>query len=91
MTLREYLDAEKLSQQDFAERARVPASQVSLWLSGARRPGLENTEKVRTATDGKVTAADWLGTKPARRPRAPRSRGRRPAPRRVAAHVVPGA
>jgi transcriptional regulator with XRE-family HTH domain len=76
--LRAYLEAKRLTHEQFAEHASVPGPQVSLWLSGKRRPGLESAFKIERATGGAVKAADWV----------PASKGRRPAPHRAAARGV---
>ena len=49
-----------MTQLEFAELAGVPGPQVSMWLSGRRRPGLESAFKIEKATGGKVRATDWL-------------------------------
>jgi len=64
--LKKYLHRQGLTQEQFAVLARVPGPQVSLWLSGRRRPGLDSAFKLEQATGGAVRAADW------RRPSSPR-------------------
>ena len=61
-----HLKRNGLTQLAFAERARVPGPQVSMWLSGRRRPGLESALKIERATAGEVRAADWLAPRPRR-------------------------
>jgi transcriptional regulator with XRE-family HTH domain len=70
MTLDAYLRVNSLSQSEFAARARVPESQVSLWRRRERRPDTDNRLRIQKATDGAVTinAADWPKPKPERRP-----------------------
>ena len=63
MTAREKLSRfiadEELTQDQFADIARIPAPQISLWLSGKRRPGLMNAFKLERATRGIVRATEW--------------------------------
>jgi transcriptional regulator with XRE-family HTH domain len=80
MTLREYLDEKKLSQGEAAAALKVSPSEVSLWLSGKRRPSYENGSKIEEWSGGAVTAKDWAPKKS--------KQGRRPAPRRVSARVT---
>lgn len=58
--LRKYLTQNSMTQEQFAQTAKVPGPQVSLWLSGARRPSLASAFKIEAATDGVVRAADWI-------------------------------
>ena len=73
-----YLDAQKLTQEQFAQLAGVPGPQVSLWLSRRRRPGLESALKIARATRGEVKPEDWI---------VPPKTGRR-AQRRAAARKI---
>jgi transcriptional regulator with XRE-family HTH domain len=90
MTLREYLDARKLSQAAFAEKVGVSPTEVSLWLAGKRRPNLAHAFAVEDATEGEVAARYLLalgGGK--RRPKkSVRRRRRLAAPRRAAAREI---
>jgi transcriptional regulator with XRE-family HTH domain len=58
--LRKYLTQNSLTQEQFAMAAKVPGPQVSLWLSGARKPNLASAFKLEAATDGFVRATDWI-------------------------------
>lgn len=58
--LADHLRKTGMTQLEFAELAGVPGPQVSMWLSGRRRPGLESAFKIERATGGKVRATDWL-------------------------------
>lgn len=58
--LRKYLTQNGLTQEQFAGVAKVPGPQVSLWLSGARKPNLQSAFKLQVATDGFVRATDWI-------------------------------
>ena len=66
--LRKYLIQNGLTQEQFAAAAQVPGPQVSLWLSGSRKPSLASAFKLQKATDGFVQATDWI--QPSRRKRA---------------------
>ena len=60
LRLRQFLASKKLSQEEFAARAGVPGPQVSLWLSGRRRPNLDSAFKLELATGGAVKVRDWM-------------------------------
>lgn len=68
--LRAYMKRSGLTQEQLAAAADVPGPQVSLWLNRKRRPSLESAFKIERATAGEVTAADWLPSRRAHRPRA---------------------
>ena len=55
-----YLKQKKLTQQAFAEAAQVPGPQVSMWLSGRRKPGIASALKIERATRGQVRIQDWV-------------------------------
>ena len=57
--LKRWLKKSGLSQVEFAERARLSESTVSLLLSGGRSPGL-SAVAIEQATDGAVPANCWL-------------------------------
>ena len=65
--LKKWLAETKLSQADFATKAGLSESLVSLLLSGQRRPGI-SAATIERATEGAVPATSWLRT--LRRPRA---------------------
>lgn len=73
--LAKYLRGKKLTQEQFAEIAGVPGPQMSLWLSGKRKPGLESAVKIEDATGGFVNHRDWID-EPRSRRAAPRSAAR---------------
>lgn len=83
-----YLTEKKLTHEAFAARAGVPGPQVSLWLSGHRRPGLENAFRIQDATGGAVPASSWRERAGARRSVRKPTRGRRTAAKRAAARLV---
>ena len=60
MTLSEYLSAKKLTRAQFAEMLGVHAVTVSKWCSGAMRPEWSRLRAIADATDGAVTAEDFL-------------------------------
>jgi DNA-binding transcriptional regulator YdaS (Cro superfamily) len=60
MTLTEYLRSQKETHDAFARRLGVHSVTVSKWCSGAMRPSWPKMEAISRATDGAVTAADFL-------------------------------
>ena len=66
MRLADYLSANKLSAAEFAARIGVHRSTVSRWLEPVReggevfRPSWDLLAKIRDATDGVVTANDFV-------------------------------
>ncbi len=57
-----YLKRGGLTQLEFAKLAGVPGPQVSMWLSGRRRPGLNSAFKIERATAGAVPAFCWANS-----------------------------
>lgn len=55
------------TQVAFSAKSGVPQSQLSLYLSGKRRPGYDNRIAIEKATSGRVPANSW-----SRRRRSPR-------------------
>jgi transcriptional regulator with XRE-family HTH domain len=55
--LAKFIEDERLTQERFAE---VPGPQVSLWISGKRKPGLESAFKLERATRGIIRADEWI-------------------------------
>ncbi len=68
MTLADYLTREKTSPAAFAEKVGVPASTISRILKGDRSPRLETIAKIEEATDGAVTANDFMAAHAAPQP-----------------------
>lgn len=64
MKLAAYLAQENLSPSQFADRLGVPASTVSRILQGEREPRLGTIAKIREATNGLVTANDFMEPRP---------------------------
>jgi transcriptional regulator with XRE-family HTH domain len=60
-----YLAKAKLTQIAFAARSGVPQCQISLYVTGKRKPGRRNAEAIDRATSGKVPVSAW--DQPARR------------------------
>ena len=54
-----YLSKAKLTQLEFAARSGVPQCQISLYVTGKRKPGRRNAEAIERATAGKVPVAAW--------------------------------
>ena len=68
MTLQDFLARSDTRPATFADRLGVPASTVTRWLNGERKPSLCLLVRIREATGGAVTADDFL-------PRDPSSHG----------------
>jgi transcriptional regulator with XRE-family HTH domain len=64
MTLREYLDSNKLRQVDFARRLGIGQGHVSHLLNGRGPPGAELMRRIYWATEGAVTPNDFLLPRP---------------------------
>lgn len=60
MTLQEYLTANSLSSQQFAEIIGVSRITVNRYLAGTRRPELAVLYRIIKVTDGLVTADSFL-------------------------------
>lgn len=60
MTLSEFLAASNLSHADFASRVGVTKEAVRLWAVGARTPRPAAMLLIARATDGRVTANDFV-------------------------------
>ena len=60
MRLAEYLAASNLSDAEFADRVGVHKSTVGRWVAGAVRPAWDQLPKITAATDGQVTANDFV-------------------------------
>jgi antitoxin CcdA len=60
MTLAEYKAREALSLTALAKHLGCPVSTVHGWLTGQRRPDWASLERIRAATDGAVSPADFL-------------------------------
>jgi DNA-binding transcriptional regulator YdaS (Cro superfamily) len=60
MTLTEYLRSRKETHDAFARRLGVHSVTVSKWCSGSMRPSWPKMGAISRATDGAVTAADFL-------------------------------
>ena len=60
MKLSDYLEAEGISQGEFATKAGVSHTAVSRALSGDRLPGRNVMERIFRATGGRVTPNDFF-------------------------------
>ncbi|MCK9544916.1 MAG: helix-turn-helix transcriptional regulator [Novosphingobium sp.] len=63
MTLSEYLAAEGIPQEKFAERIRVRQATVSRLASNAMRPSLELAAAIERETGGAVPATSWVASR----------------------------
>jgi transcriptional regulator with XRE-family HTH domain len=61
MQLADYLSANSISPRDFAKSIGVSKETVRRYISGERRPDLENMQTIAKATNGEVTANDFFG------------------------------
>lgn len=60
MTLSQYLEERKISQQAFAQQIGVDPISVYRWCKGDRFPR-EHIQKIMELTGGEVTANDFFG------------------------------
>ena len=60
MTLSEYLDANNMTGADFATRIGVSRQALHRYVNGERRPEWPVIERIAAATDGAVTANDFM-------------------------------
>lgn len=60
MRLTAYLQENKISDAEFARRVGVSHSLVHRWKSGEKRPSMETAARIRDATDGAVSADDFM-------------------------------
>lgn len=60
MNLDKYLEESKISIVEFGRTVRIHPSQLSRYLNGVHSPNLEQAERIRRASNGKVTFKDWL-------------------------------
>ena len=65
MKLADYLASKQLKPASFAGIIGVPASTVSRWLKGERRPQLKSLAKIARETGDAVTANDFMPPVPA--------------------------
>ena len=68
MTLNEFISERRGLLREIAAKTGLSESSVSRLASGKQSPSLDAMRKIQLATDGAVTAADWLPP--------PRKRGR---------------
>jgi DNA-binding transcriptional regulator YdaS (Cro superfamily) len=65
--LANYLADHGLTQRAFAKLIDAPPPQISMWLSGRRRPGLDYALAIEQVTEGAVPAKSWKKRKGAGR------------------------
>ena len=63
MTLSEYMKSEGLTAMAFAEMISAPTSTVTRWINGETSPSLDLIIRIDDATEGKVTAEDFVREK----------------------------
>lgn len=65
MKLTDYISSKKMTASQFAGEVGVPASTITRLLRGERRPGINLISRIVQATEGRVTAEDFLPPAPA--------------------------
>jgi 3,4-dihydroxy 2-butanone 4-phosphate synthase/GTP cyclohydrolase II len=68
MKLIAYMDAEKVREEDFAEKIGASQSYVNRLKNGHVWPSSEMARRIMAATDGAVTPNDFLPSQPAPSP-----------------------
>jgi DNA-binding transcriptional regulator YdaS (Cro superfamily) len=68
MTLADYLTAQNMTVTAFAQAMGREISTVHGWVSGARRPRWADVPAIERATNGAVTASDFVPREPAPQP-----------------------
>lgn len=64
MTLAQYLDQHEIKAEQFAALIGTSQAAVSRYMTGARHPRPDVMRRIIAATDGMVTANDFLSTLP---------------------------
>lgn len=59
MNLRDWREAEGLTQEQAAARIGISQGTLSRYESGKQEPSMATVRRIKAATDGKVTAEDW--------------------------------
>lgn len=65
MKLHDYLQGTNTKPSQLAARMGKPASTITRLLKGTRRPSIELARQISDATDGAVTANDFMEANPA--------------------------
>lgn len=60
MTLSEYLSERKITDEAFAAEVGISQSQISRLRRGISRPSWESVALIERATEGQVTASDFM-------------------------------
>lgn len=55
-----YIERQGIRPGEFASRAGLHPSSVSLWMHAKRRPGLDHAMAIEKATNGEIPASYWL-------------------------------
>ena len=58
--LASYLAEQGITSSEFASKAGLSQSSVSLWMHAKRRPGLDHALAIERATGGAIPAAYWV-------------------------------
>lgn len=60
MKLKEWLEKNNVSQQEFAEHLGKSKSAICRYLNGSRTPNVETIVAISTITEEQVTVNDWM-------------------------------
>jgi transcriptional regulator with XRE-family HTH domain len=60
MKLAQYLSERRMSASEFADRVGKDRSTVGRWIDGSARPRWDDIPKITEATNGAVTADDFV-------------------------------
>lgn len=61
VALQEWLTGNKLTHREFAMKIGVTEGAVWKWIRRGVKPEADTLARVTAATDGAITAADWMG------------------------------
>ena len=64
MTLSDYINANRLTVDEFAERVNYTRQYIHALMARKQRTSMEAAIRIHRATDGHVTFADLMGTEP---------------------------
>lgn len=59
MTLKKYLEINKVSQYRFAKKVNASTANVCRWVNGKFVPSINYLKKIKEITNGQVTVADF--------------------------------
>ena len=63
MNLKEYIEENRMSQEDFARAVGLSQPYISQLVSRDRIPSLKVAIKIETFTHGKVLTTDWIANR----------------------------